>query len=83
MNNKLVKVRWIDATKLEYDVTETMLVDKNLAQFITVGMVIVDNKQRLTIAGTVSNDWGETVYRDTLILPRQYIKEITELAEVT
>jgi hypothetical protein len=80
--NKFVKVRWIDATHIEDDISEARLVTQKLAEFITVGMVVVDNADRLTVAGTVSYDDGETVYRDSLILPRQYIIEVKELGEV-
>lgn len=80
--NKLVKVRWIDATHIEDDITEAELLKRKLAEFTTIGMVVVDNEERLTIAGTVCNDDGETVYRDSLILPRQYILEVKELREV-
>jgi hypothetical protein len=81
MNNRLVKVRWVDATHIEDDMAETKLISQKLAEFTTVGMVVVDNEQRLTIAGTVCHDEEETVYRDSLILPRQYIIEVKELGE--
>ncbi len=81
MNNKLVKVRWTDATHIDDDIPETKLVGQELVECTTVGMVVVDNEQRLTIAGTVCHDEGETVYRDSLILPRQYIIEVKELVE--
>jgi len=77
--NKIVKVRWVDATHIEDDMPEAKLVNQKVAEFTTVGMVVVDNEERLTIAGTVCRDEGETVYRDSLILPRQYILEVREL----
>lgn len=77
--NKIVKVRWVDATHIEDDMPEAKLVNQKMAEFTTVGMVVVDSEERLTIVGTVCRDEGETVYRDSLILPRQYILEVREL----
>lgn len=81
--NKIVKVRWVDATHIEDDMSEAKLISQKLAEFITVGMVVADNEERLTIAGTVCRDDGETVYRDSLILPQQYILEVKELEEAS
>ncbi len=81
MNSKLVKVRWADATHIEDDMTEAKLISQKLVECTTMGMIVVDNEQRLTIAGTVCHDEEETVYRDSLILPRQYIIEVKELVE--
>ena len=80
--NSLVKVRWIDATHIEDDMTEAKLIGQKPIEFTTVGMIVVDNEERLTIAGTVGYD-EETVYRDNLILPRQYVLEVKELEEVS
>ena len=80
--NRLVKVRWVDATHIEDDMTEAKLVGQKPVEFTTVGMVVVDGEKRLTIAGTVGHDDGENMYRDSLILPRQYIIEVKELQEV-
>ena len=81
--NKVVRVRWLDATHIDDDMTEAKLAGQNPVEFTTVGMVVVDDGEKLTIAGTVGHDEGENVYRDSLILPRQYIIEIAELHEVT
>jgi len=53
MNNRVVKVRWADATHIEDDMTETKLISQKLAECTTVGMVVVDNEQRLTIAAVM------------------------------
>ena len=45
--NKLVKVRWIDATNIKNDMAEAKLISQKLAEFTTVGMVIADNEERL------------------------------------
>ena len=80
--NKLVNVRWVDATHIEDDMAEAKLIGQKPVEFTTVGMVVVDNEERLTIAGTVHHEEDETVYQDSLILPRQYILEVKELGEV-
>jgi len=83
MINRLVKVRWVDATHIEDDMTEARLVSQKLVECTTVGVVVTDNEQRLVIASTVCHEEEEPVYRSSLILPQQYITEITELDEAT
>jgi len=80
--NTPVKVRWVDATHIDDDMTEAKLASQKPVEFATVGTVVIDDEEKLTIAATVGHDEGENVYRDSLILPRQYILEAKELQEV-
>lgn len=77
---QIVKVKWRDASHIEEDMTEQQLLKEPLSEFVTVGFVVAEEENRLILAGTKSDDG---VYRDSLILPRVYILEITELEEVT
>lgn len=40
---------------------------------------MVNNAERHTLAVTISYNECETAYSDRLILPRQYVLEVTEL----
>lgn len=42
-------------------------------------LVVVNNADRHTLAGTISYDEYETAYRDRLMPLRQYVLEVTEL----
>ena len=80
--SKFVRVRWLDATHIEDDMTEAKLLDQKPVEFTTVGRVVVDDREKFTIASTIYQEEGENMYRDSLILPRQYIIELKELEEL-
>lgn len=81
MNNKIVRVRWVDATQIEEDISEARLASQELVESMTVGIVVAENEKKLIIAGTVYQRDAESIYQDSLIIPRRYIVEIKELTE--
>ena len=52
--NGLVRVRWLDATHIDDDRTEAKLADEKPLEFAIVGTLVVDDGQKLIIAGTVA-----------------------------
>ncbi len=84
-DNDLVEVLWIDIT--HYDgspsgVPARETVKKDISHMESLGYLLV-NEEKVTIAGTRSEDDGEVVYDNILIFPRCVVKKIVNLTRGT
>lgn len=74
----IVEVVWIDAAHVEVESTEEQLKQLEPCQTTSYGMLVINDKDRIVIAGSYNDD-GERVYRDSICIPVGMIVSVTKL----
>lgn len=77
MLGKVVSVRWIDTNSAD-DLSENDSLKLEPAEAVSIGWLIVDTEDKVTIVGTIFKDG---MRREVICFPRVVIKEIHLVGE--
>lgn len=77
-----VRITWIDVIHISPDSSLKDLVSVEITPMVTYGRIVHANKDAVIISATIGKDEGEEVYRDSVKIPRPFIKSIIILGEV-
>lgn len=86
MKPKLVEVEWTDARSVYEQFPLTTAIEKcTLVQRVTVGYVVLKDRERLLLAHTYDppNEHEAEGGADFTVIPRGWVKEIRELQPAT
>lgn len=81
---KIVKVCWVDIVhSSEAEMTEAEALKQKPTMFTSHGLLLVDDKDKITIAcSDFVDENGENGYRDVISFPKACIIKVTSVVEV-